>query len=210
MSTAIEQQVDAFLIAGDLFDSDRISFETEALVLSELVRLDEASIQVVYTTGNHDPGTPRSRVLGMSIPANVTLLADGTPRRVPILGSDGQTVGFVTGAGHDSPSEARDLADLFPSPVGEVAEVALLHTQVTGSRDEACPRALCTLGARATRTVGVRLLGARTRTPPTRSLVERPDSLSRQSAGTDASGRRRKGLSLGGPRGSSAAPGRVR
>jgi len=62
---------------------------------------------------------------------------DGVPRRVPIPDPDGRTVGFITTAGHDSATEGRDLAGLFPAPSGEVAEVAMLHTQVTGSRDQA-------------------------------------------------------------------------
>jgi DNA repair exonuclease SbcCD nuclease subunit len=134
---ALDQDVDAFLIAGDLFDSDHISFQTEALVVAELTRLVERGIQVVYATGNHDPGSPGSRVLEMAFPTGVAVVSGGDPRRIEIEGPDGTVVGVVTAAGHDSPREARDLARGFPQPDGTVAEIALLHTQVTGSSDEA-------------------------------------------------------------------------
>ncbi len=58
---ALSEEVDAVLLAGDLFDGDRISFQTERLLAAEVSRLAEASIPVVYATGNHDPGQPNSR-----------------------------------------------------------------------------------------------------------------------------------------------------
>ena len=56
VDTAISEQVDAVLIAGDLFDGTRLSFGTERLLLTRLARLADEGIQVVYATGNHDPG----------------------------------------------------------------------------------------------------------------------------------------------------------
>ena len=53
---ALEERVDALLIAGDLFDDERLSFQTERFLLEQLKRLDARDVPVVYATGNHDPG----------------------------------------------------------------------------------------------------------------------------------------------------------
>ena len=55
---AIREDVHAFLVAGDLFDSERLSFSTERFLLEQAHRLGDHGITVVYATGNHDPGSP--------------------------------------------------------------------------------------------------------------------------------------------------------
>ncbi|MGD8873441.1 MAG: DNA repair exonuclease, partial [Gemmatimonadota bacterium] len=55
---AIREEVHAFLIAGDLFDGERLSFTTERFLLDQASRLADHGITVVYATGNHDPGAP--------------------------------------------------------------------------------------------------------------------------------------------------------
>ena len=145
---AIQERVHAFLIAGDLFDGDRVSFETEAFVVGELERLQHAGVQVVYATGNHDPGAPANRTLRMSWPEGMVLVTDPSPRRVEVRDADGTAVGFVTAAGHATDRESGDLSARFPRPPSELPEVALLHSQVVGSLDEAAhePYAPSTLG----------------------------------------------------------------
>ncbi len=133
---ALQERVDAFLVAGDLFDGHRVSFETESLLMEELSRLVDAGVQVVYATGNHDPGAAGFRTLGMAWPEGVVVVADHEPRRVEVRSRDGETVGFVTAVGHASAKETDDLSQRLPRPPGELPEVALLHTQVRGSLDE--------------------------------------------------------------------------
>jgi DNA repair exonuclease SbcCD nuclease subunit len=132
VDVALDREVDAVIIAGDLFDGTRLSFETEQFLVVELGRLDERAIPVVYATGNHDPGVGRRRRLAW--PGCVTVVADPTPRRVAVRGSAGEVVGWITAAGHSSSRETRDLAAAFPRPEGGLPEVAVLHTQVVGSR----------------------------------------------------------------------------
>ena len=134
---AIQEGVHAFLIAGDLFDGDRVSFETEAFVIGALDRLRGAGVQVVYASGNHDPGTPGNRAMHMAWPEGMVLVSDPSPRRVEVRDADGAPVGYVTAAGHASDRESEDLSARFPRPPSDLPEVALLHSQVVGSLDEA-------------------------------------------------------------------------
>ncbi|MDH3222375.1 MAG: exonuclease SbcCD subunit D [Gemmatimonadota bacterium] len=134
VEAAIAEKVDAMLIAGDLFDGERLSFETERFVLEQLGVLSDAGIRVVYATGNHDPGRRRIRGGKLEWPATVTLIPDGRPRAVPIVGEGGYPVGIVTGAGHASSRETTDLArELKPTDV-DLPQVAILHTQVLSAR----------------------------------------------------------------------------
>ncbi len=132
---ALDETLDAVLIAGDLFDGERLSFETERLLTSQFERLNEGGITVVYGAGNHDPGAAGLRAHEIAWPENVVAVLDAEPRRTVITGPDGDAVGVVTAAGHPTASETRDLSRAFPAPEGDVAEVALLHTQVRSSRD---------------------------------------------------------------------------
>lgn len=131
---ALSEKVDAVLIAGDLFDGSRLSFETERFLLEQFARLEGARLPVIYATGNHDPGRAGARASQLAWPANVTVVPDERPQRIAVRRADGSVIGYVTAAGHAGPSEQRDLAATFPTPRGPLAEVALLHAQVVGSR----------------------------------------------------------------------------
>lgn len=131
---AVSEEVDAVLIAGDLFDGDRLSFETERFLINQFSILHEAGIRVVYATGNHDPGRSGSRAGKLDLPSNVTVIPDGRPRTVPITGRGGYPVGYVTGAGHASSRETTDLARTLQRPEGNLPQVAILHTQVLTAR----------------------------------------------------------------------------
>ena len=133
VDTAVGEQVDAVLIAGDLFDGGSLSFESERFLLAQLGRLAEAGIQVVYATGNHDPGRGL-RANGLDWPGNVTVIAGADPVTVSVKGRAGDIVGHVTGAGHADARETADLSlRLAPVPDTALPQVAILHTQVTSA-----------------------------------------------------------------------------
>ena len=52
---ALDAEVHAVVIAGDLFDGDLLSFPTERFLLDQAHRLGDNGITMVYATGNHDP-----------------------------------------------------------------------------------------------------------------------------------------------------------
>ena len=136
VDTALQENVHAVLIAGDLFDGARLSFETERLLMDQLERLAGAGVPVIYASGNHDPGLERGRAASLRWPDNVVLVPDGTPQRIDVRTPDGVVVGQVTAAGHARSGESRDLAAGFPRPNASLPQVALLHARVVGSRRE--------------------------------------------------------------------------
>lgn len=130
---AIREDVHAFLVAGDLFDSERLSFSTERFLLEQARRLGDHGITLVYATGNHDPGSPDMGPRPLPWPPNVRVVSDATPQRITIHAHDGTPVGYVTPVGHATPREREDLSRRLPRPQGDLPEVAVLHTQVHAS-----------------------------------------------------------------------------
>ena len=125
---AIEVQAHALLIAGDFF-----TIATERLVVDELRRITAAGVTVVYATGNHDPGRANYRAMQIDWPSKrFHLIRSHVPESIAI-DSDGEPVGWVVGAGHQTPREEENLAADFPPAPGPQPAVALLHTQVEGT-----------------------------------------------------------------------------
>ena len=130
----LEERADALLIAGDLFDNEWLTIATERVLTSELARLTDAGVTVVYATGNHDPGRANYRAARIEWPsASFHLLNSRTPRRISI-DREGQRVGWVVAAGHQTTHEATNLASTFPPAPGPQPAVALLHADVGGAQ----------------------------------------------------------------------------
>lgn len=133
VATAVAEEVDALLIAGDLFDRARLSFETERHLLAQLERLANEGIRTVYATGNHDPGEG-TRAVHLEWPETVTVMPDASPVVVPITDRAGNTAGYVTGAGHATTRETADLSlRLRPVPDTDLPQAALLHTRASSA-----------------------------------------------------------------------------
>jgi DNA repair protein SbcD/Mre11 len=130
---ALQEEVDAVILAGDLFDGERLSFQTERLLAAEMVRLADAAIPVVYATGNHDPGQSTSRAASLDWPPNVHLVRGPHPVRIEIHGAQGSVVGSITAVGHGHSEVEEDLVPLFPPTMGAGAHVAVLHATVLGT-----------------------------------------------------------------------------
>ena len=131
VDTALQERVDALLIAGDLFDGAHVSFPTERFLLNQLARLDHAGVAVVYATGNHDPGSA-VRSGHLAWPGNTTVVAEEKPQTIAIVGRDGKPVGWVTAVGHATVGVEADLSRAMrPRPGTPLPQVAMLHTQVS-------------------------------------------------------------------------------
>lgn len=146
---AVDEDLDAVLIAGDAFDDERLGYDARAHVRREIGRLARAGIPVVYSTGNHDPGAP-GRAATRLFPASLTEPSEATaaqPHRAPlhvVTGSEPRTIVLarrgtpklrVTAAGHESPHVTDDLSARFERPPRDgLPAIALLHTQVGSAR----------------------------------------------------------------------------
>ncbi len=129
---AIEKEVDCLMIAGDLFDNDRLSFATQRFLLEQLERLNTYRIRVFYATGNHDPGQFSDR-LRIKWPDNVVLFHDGQVRTEVLLDDAGSIRAKITACGHHTHREGDNFAAAFPKGDGATLHIGLLHTMAAGS-----------------------------------------------------------------------------
>lgn len=130
---ALDEDVDAVLIAGDLFDDDRLSVTTEDFLVEQMERLATNDITVVYATGNHDPGGRDFRAAKIDWPEQVHYVDSREPARISITDSDGEPKITVVAAGHASAQEQENLAAQFPEVNGSEPHVGLLHAHVTSA-----------------------------------------------------------------------------
>jgi DNA repair exonuclease SbcCD nuclease subunit len=144
VSYAIDNRLHAVLAAGDLYDDPVLSIQTEFAIQRQIQRLAEAGVWFLAVCGNHDPGGPSHRSARLAMESDATgtprervhVFREREPRSVTVTDRSGAPVGLVIGSGHPSAAEAENLAAAFPTQVGPLPTVGLLHTHV-----ESTPRA---------------------------------------------------------------------
>lgn len=129
---SLERGAVALLIAGDLFDSSRLSLETEGFLLGEAQRLGRAGVRCLYATGNHDPSSI-GRASRLPWPSSVRLFGSASVETIVIRDADGVPLAKVSGAGHERDRESRNLAAGFPPVDDDLPHIALLHTFLAGA-----------------------------------------------------------------------------
>ncbi len=123
---ALDEEVAAFLISGDLFDGQERSAKTAAYLATQMERLSAAGIAVFYIKGNHDAENP---VTGdISLPANVHIF-DGRGGKVQ-LGEHDIWIHGVSFRGKHAP---ESLLPKFDAPVRGAVNIAMLHSSLMGA-----------------------------------------------------------------------------
>jgi exonuclease SbcD len=126
VDAAIEREVDAVLLAGDLFDGNWNHYATGVHFVKEMGRLREAGIPVVSIAGNHDAESKITKAL--SLPENVHVLDVKKPETF-VLENAGVA---VHGQGYATPSVTEDISLSYPQPLEGLINVGLLHTAAGG------------------------------------------------------------------------------
>ena len=123
---ALEEQVDLFLLAGDIFDGDWPHYGTGLHFISETARLREGGIPVVMAAGNHDADSKLTKAL--RYPDNVQVLDTHAPQTVIF-----EDLGLaVHGQGYPTPAVTEDLARGYPRALSGLVNIGMLHTSADG------------------------------------------------------------------------------
>lgn len=123
---AIDRDVDALIVAGDLFDASERNLTVQARLRDELGRLDAAGIRTLIVAGNHDP--LGSLGGGISLPASVHLFGEAVESVA--LRRDGKELARVYGISYAKEATYRNLAADFPTQPTGPFNIAVLHTNV--------------------------------------------------------------------------------
>lgn len=126
VDTCVQQQFDALVIVGDLYDRDIGDMSAALFFGRQMRRLGEAGIRVFIIRGNHDAESVLTREL--SLPENVYVFpAEGGTVQIREAGV------AVHGLSFASPHVPDNLVPRYPAPVPGMANIGLLHTSLTGA-----------------------------------------------------------------------------
>ncbi len=129
---ALENQVAAVVIAGDLFDGPVKDASAGLWIESQFKRLLRERIAVVLIRGNHDAISNARRVIHW--PNGVYELRSDRPESV-ILEQAGLA---IHGQSFEARAETNDLAASYPDAVQGFFNIGVLHTSLSGSTMHDC------------------------------------------------------------------------
>lgn len=132
VQTAIDRQVAAVVIAGDLFDGPVKDAGAGLWVESQFKRLVREKIPVVLIRGNHDAISNAHRVSRW--PAGIVELASDRPQSICFKDSHLA----IHGQSFEARAETKDLAADYPSAIAGYFNIGLLHTSLSGSSQHDC------------------------------------------------------------------------
>lgn len=126
VQTAIDEDVDFCVFAGDVYDTAERDPGAQRRFLIGLRRLHDADIKVFMVHGNHDPLT--KDVKDGVLPPNVTVFPAGKIGVEAVTMRNGADV-IVAGVSYSKKDESENLVPLFSQVSGRTI-IGLLHTNV--------------------------------------------------------------------------------
>lgn len=129
VDTAIEEEVDFVVLAGDVYDTAERDPGAQRRFLLELRRLVEAGIKVFMVHGNHDPFT--REIKNGLLPEGVTVFPAGKLGQETVTMRNGAEV-VVAGISYNKKQETDNLVPTFAALTGRTI-VGVLHTNVGGN-----------------------------------------------------------------------------
>ncbi|MDQ2094535.1 metallophosphoesterase family protein [Rhodalgimonas zhirmunskyi] len=136
----VAEEVQALLIAGDLYDGGQTSMKTARFLAQEMLRLDAAGIPAFVVRGNHDAA---SRITNeLTLPDSVKVFS-GRAEQVETLWNDHAVA--VHGISFRDPHMPDTMLDRFGPPLPGAFNIGMLHTSLGGAPGHD-PYAPCSLG----------------------------------------------------------------
>ncbi len=129
---ALRECVDFVVICGDIFHSDETMQASQIHFRENMGKLNSAEIPVYLICGNHDPLMPGSKRI--SLPANCHLFPADTARCCRVV-KNGEILAEIAGISYRAKNVGENLALHYPSPSADCFSIALLHGNLTGSRE---------------------------------------------------------------------------
>lgn len=124
----LEEQVDALMIAGDLYDGDQTSMKTARFLASQLERLHQGGIAAYVIRGNHDALSRITQEL--VLPPSVKIF--GARAEVVACGGKGLSVA-IHGMSFSKPQAPEGLLPKYMALVPDAVNIGLMHTSLAGA-----------------------------------------------------------------------------
>ena len=131
VSSAVHEQVDFMVIAGDVYDGDWKDFNTGLFFVRQMGRLRQAGIRVYVLYGNHDAESEMTR--GLNLPDNVSVFQS---RKADTFRMDDLKVA-LHGRSFKVAATTENLLPGYPEPVAGWFNLGVLHTALEGNSEHA-------------------------------------------------------------------------
>ncbi len=126
----LAEQVDALLIAGDLYDGDQSSMKTARFLAEQLRRLDQAGIRTFVIRGNHDA---MSRITKELVLPDSVKVFGGRAEALELPGPAGRVPIVIHGLSFAQPHAPESLLGKYRPPVEGAVNIGMLHTSLAGT-----------------------------------------------------------------------------
>ncbi|MGD0434779.1 MAG: DNA repair exonuclease, partial [Acetobacteraceae bacterium] len=142
----LTEQVDALLLAGDLYDGDQTSMKTARFLADQVRRLHAARVQVFVIRGNHDALSRITKEL--TFPDSVTVFG-GRAGAIEVARASTDFPVTIHGLSFAQPHAPDSLLDRFRPPAQGAVNIALMHTSLAGApgHDNYAPCSIADLAA---------------------------------------------------------------
>jgi len=131
VSSAIDEQVQFMVIAGDVYDGDWKDFNTGLFFVRQMGRLRQAGIAVYLLYGNHDAESEMTR--GLELPDNVHVFPS---RKAETFRIEDFKVA-LHGRSFKVAATTDNLLPGYPEPVAGWLNLGVLHTALEGHAEHA-------------------------------------------------------------------------
>ncbi|MFH1346526.1 MAG: DNA repair exonuclease [Pseudomonadota bacterium] len=126
----LEEQVDALLLAGDLYDGDQTSMKTARFLAEQVRRLHQAGIRVFIIRGNHDALSRITKEL--TFPDSVKVFGG----RAEAVAVDRDTAHFpvvIHGLSFAQPHAPESLIAKYKPAIAGAVNIGIMHTSLAGA-----------------------------------------------------------------------------
>lgn len=127
----LEEEVDALLLAGDLYDGEQTSMKTARFLAAQLGKLHEAAIRVFIIRGNHDALSKITRELVLPDSVKVfgrraeEITIDRGKSEIPVV---------IHGLSLAKPHAPKSLLPKYKPPVEGAINIGMMHTSLGGAQ----------------------------------------------------------------------------
>ncbi|HCD06853.1 MAG TPA: DNA repair exonuclease [Lactobacillus sp.] len=125
-ATALSEQVDFVILAGDIFDDTDSSLKAQMFLKDEFEKLNQANIKAYLIYGNHD--YYRNNFAVVKFPENVTVFGSDVST-AELTCKDGQKVG-LTGFSYDQQHINQAIVKNYPARGEYDYQIGILHAGV--------------------------------------------------------------------------------
>jgi len=126
----LNEEVDALLIAGDLYDGDQTSMKTARFFAEQLHRLDAVGIKTFILRGNHDALSKITKEL--VFPDSVTTFG-GRAQAIALERNGALPEIVIHGLSFSDPKAPEGLLPKYKAPVPNAVNIGLMHTSLNGA-----------------------------------------------------------------------------